>query len=63
MLVVVRVKLWLWEWQKVQDERASWEDPRNPLYKLSSIMERVFVQYMGSSRLDPVGGVCENLVT
>ena len=47
MLVVLAVKLWPWESQKVQDEKDSWEAPRNPLYILRGMRDRVFMRYVG----------------
>ena len=49
-----------WSW-KVQDWRNSWNEPSNILYVLIEMRDRVFVRYMGSSRLEPVSGLCGNL--
>ena len=46
-MVILMVKVQPWESRKVQYERASWDAPRNPLYNLWVMRERVYVFSVG----------------
>ena len=46
-MAILMVKVQPWESRKVQDERASWDVLRKPLYNLWVMRERVYVFSVG----------------